>query len=101
MTYFLIWCGLGIVGAMISKDKGNSGCGGFILGALLGPIGLLMAFFTPENQEEKRRMSGDTKQCPYCAEYVKEDAIICKHCRSRLDNNQSNSGFDIEDFRQN
>lgn len=25
------------------------------------------------------------KLCPFCAEYVKKQAIICKHCRSKLD----------------
>jgi hypothetical protein len=23
-------------------------------------------------------------QCPYCKENIKEDAVICKHCRSHL-----------------
>ncbi len=45
MFYLIIWIALGIVGAMISSNKGNSGCGGFALGVLLGPIGLLIAFF--------------------------------------------------------
>ena len=45
MSFFIIWICLGIVGAMISSNKGNSGCAGFLLGVLLGPIGLLITFF--------------------------------------------------------
>jgi hypothetical protein len=38
----------------------------------------------------KCRYCGETlenttlKQCPYCKELIREDAIICKHCRSEL-----------------
>jgi hypothetical protein len=28
--------------------------------------------------------SGDTRECPYCKEEVKAEAILCKHCGSRL-----------------
>jgi hypothetical protein len=31
-----------------------------------------------------RRASGPTKQCPYCAETILEQAIKCKHCGSEL-----------------
>lgn len=97
MFYLIIWIALGIVGAMISSNKGNSGCGGFALGVLLGPIGLLIAFFSSDNESVKRQKSGDTKKCPYCAEYVKHDAIVCKHCGRTLG---GNSNFDIEDLRK-
>ena len=97
MILFITWICLGIVGAMISNTKGNSGCGGFLLGILLGPIGLLIAFFSSDNEKVKRQNKGYTKKCPYCAEFVKPDALICKHCGSNLSNN---SGFNIENFRQ-
>lgn len=82
---------------MIASGKGNSGCGGFALGALLGPIGLLIAFFSSDDENEKRRRMGDTKKCPYCAEYVKQDAIICKHCGRNLGRG---TDFELENFRK-
>jgi hypothetical protein len=33
----------GVLSAWIATSKGRSGCGFFILGALLGPIGLIIA----------------------------------------------------------
>ncbi|HPN69483.1 MAG TPA: zinc ribbon domain-containing protein [Saprospiraceae bacterium] len=79
-----IWICLGVIGAMISGQKGNNGCGGFALGILLGPIGLLMAFFSSDNEEAKMAKKGYTRKCPHCAEFVKSDANICKHCGSTL-----------------
>ena len=33
---------------------------------------------------EARSLSEGNKKCPYCAELVKREAIICKHCKSEL-----------------
>jgi hypothetical protein len=32
-------------------------------------------------------MNTDEKKCPYCAEIIKLEAIICRHCRSNVSNN--------------
>lgn len=97
MTYIIIWLCFGIVGSMIASSKGNSGCGGFILGILLGPIGLLISFFSRDNEEGKREKSGNTKKCPHCAEYIKQDAKVCKYCGRSISNGKND--FNIENFR--
>lgn len=44
MELFLpLWFIFGIIGAYIGTMKGRSGCGWFLLCALLGPLGLLFA----------------------------------------------------------
>ena len=54
----IIWICFGIIGAMIASSKGNSGFGGFLLGILLGPIGILIAYFSSNNEPGKREKSG-------------------------------------------
>lgn len=52
----VIWLGCGVVGAMIMSDRGRSGCGGFALGVLLGPIGLIIALLVrPSEEHEAKR----------------------------------------------
>jgi hypothetical protein len=45
---------------------------GFWLGLLLGWLGVLIVLLYP--------YQGPTQKCPYCAERVKLEARVCKHC---------------------
>ena len=42
-----LWVGFGFWGAFIAKNKSGGGCAGFLLGLLLGPIGLIIALLLP------------------------------------------------------
>jgi hypothetical protein len=80
MEYLVIWIIFGVISSIIASNKGNSGCGGFLLGALLGPIGLLIALFSSDNKPKVFNPINYTRRCPYCAELVHNEAIVCKHC---------------------
>lgn len=88
-AYIVIWLLFGLVAAAIANSKGRGGCGWFILGMLLGPFSLVVAFLPSmstvhENKARRTGESGDYKKCPFCAEAVRKDAIRCKHCGSNL-----------------
>ncbi|NPV67108.1 MAG: zinc ribbon domain-containing protein [Anaerolineae bacterium] len=79
----IIWLLFGLIAGYINHNKGNPFAMGCLLGVLLGPIGLLIALISGRNEEELERRGvvvGQTRHCPYCAELVKAEAKVCKHC---------------------
>lgn len=77
---FLAWALLGaLIGVAAAQRKGFSMAGGIIGGVLLGPLAFLMFFVSGISKEDANR-----KKCPHCAEWVKGEATICKHCRQPI-----------------
>lgn len=53
LIFLIVWLAFGVVGGILMSNKGRSGCGGFALGFLLGPIGLLIALVMNESVEHR------------------------------------------------
>jgi uncharacterized protein with PIN domain len=102
MEIFFFWLLCSILGATILSSSNHAGTG-FLLGAILGPFGVLFALvmssgknkdIEQKRHEEQMQSMADLKsdkenkkqerECPYCAETVLQKAKICKHCGSEL-----------------
>jgi phosphotransferase system glucose/maltose/N-acetylglucosamine-specific IIC component len=71
----ITWALFGVlIGIAAAQKKGFSMVGGVIGGLLLGPLAFLMFFISGVSGSDAN------KKCPHCAEWIKADAIVCKHC---------------------
>src|SRR6266496_3711323 len=74
MEWFIFWLIINcVVGYLIGQQK-NDVATAIVLSILLGPIGWLIAALS----------SGNLRKCPHCAEFVKPEATVCRHCGKEL-----------------
>jgi hypothetical protein len=58
---------------------------GWLLGLVLGWIGVIIMLIVPPSLEAQRREAlAAGFPCPYCREPVRYGAIVCPHCRRDL-----------------
>lgn len=99
----VFWLLCGVASAMVASSKGRDAFGWFLIGALFGPIGLVISLVSRKNEgaiEDKSISSGNYKKCPYCAELIKSEAVICKHCSRQQDLPAIKSNNKDEDFNR-
>jgi len=99
----LVWLGCGLAAGSIAGVNGRSGCGGFLIGVLLGPIGLaivLLMGISPEHAKALDALSMNKRACPSCREMIAFDAKICAFCRTAFSEEQVQEAIEDRAFRR-
>lgn len=87
MIYVFVWLLCGVIAAAIYSRKGRPGAAAFIVGVLLGPLGVLLALLSSTDTAAVERAalaSGASKKCPHCGEIVRAEASVCRYCQRDL-----------------
>jgi hypothetical protein len=74
---------LGLIPAYIAATRGRSFPAWWLYGSLLFVVALVHSLLLPKPPEmvaEEATRAGLAK-CPNCAEWIKSEARVCKHCR--------------------
>jgi len=74
LGFGVFWFICAIIAALIGDRKGE-GVAGFLLGLLLGPLGIIAAALS----------RGNRMNCPYCKELINKKATVCPHCQREIE----------------
>lgn len=80
-----IWVAFAVVTAFAAPSRGREFGTWFVLGLLFGVFALIAVLVLPPRTPGLDRPTPKTHvECPDCAEYVRNEARVCKHCGCKL-----------------
>jgi hypothetical protein len=76
----LIWLMLGCFPAVVAARRGLPVLTWFLYGVLIMPVAMVHVFFAKPDSVTIAIRPETQRKCPACAEPVRPEAKICKHC---------------------
>jgi hypothetical protein len=83
MEIILLAILLGVIPGIIAQSKGRNFIAWWLYGALLFVVALphsLTIKSDTQKIEREQLASGTSRKCPFCAEIIKTEAVVCRFC---------------------
>lgn len=74
---------IAMIPAIIANNKGRSFWGWLIYGNFLWIIALIHSIALTDNDNAMKK-NNDLKKCPFCGEFIRQEAIKCRYCQSDI-----------------